>query len=132
MLIDATPRGGAPGTIYVIEPDVSELASDAQSTALVDAHSLDPLQVLRMAHAQGAALKGIVLVGCEPADLGGDEGRLGLSDPVAAAVNEAAAVVTALVRNFLDHGTIGGRSPAVTVAAEPGHAVESSQQETHP
>ncbi len=132
VLIDATPRGRAPGTIYVIEPDVSELTNDAQSAALVDAHSLDPLQVLRMAHAQGATLKGIVLVGCEPADLGGDEGRLGLSEPVAAAVDEAAAVVAALVRNFLDHGTIWGQSPVVSAAAVPRRAVETSQQETHP
>jgi len=53
VLIDATPRGGSPGTVYVIEPDLTELADNSRSAALVDAHSLDPLQVLRMAHAQG-------------------------------------------------------------------------------
>jgi len=136
VLIDATPRGGSPGTIYVIEPDLSELVDDSRAAALVDAHSLDPLQVLLMAHAQGAALKGIVLVGCEPADLGGDEGRLGLSDPVAAAVDEALDVVTSLVRNFLDLGGIGGESLAGSAMVEPTRAVESAevesaQQEAH-
>jgi hydrogenase maturation protease len=136
VLIDATPRGGAPGTIYVIEPDLSELADDSRSAALVDAHSLDPMQVLRMAHAQGAALQGIVLLGCEPADLGGDEGRLGLSDPVAAAIDEALDVVTSLVRDFLDQGTIGGESPTGSAMVEPTRAIQSSklesaQQEAH-
>jgi len=136
VLIDATPRGGAPGTIYVIEPDLSELADDSRSAALVDAHSLDPLQVLRMAHAQGATLKGIVLVGCEPADLGGDEGRLGLTEAVAAAVAEALDVVTSLVRNFLDQGTIGGESSSDSATVERTRArqspkVESAQQEAH-
>jgi len=130
VLIDATPRGGAPGTVYVIEPDLTELADNSRSAALVDAHSLDPLQVLRMAHAQGAALKGIVLVGCEPADLGGEEGRLGLSEPVAAAVDEALDVVTSLVRNFLDQGTIGGECSAGSAMVEPTRARQSSQVES--
>jgi hydrogenase maturation protease len=134
VLIDATPRGGSPGTIYVIEPDLSELVDDSRPAALVDAHSLDPLQVLRMAHAQGAVLKGIVLVGCEPADLGGEEGRLGVSEPVAAAVDEALDVVTSLVRNFLNGGTIGGESSGGSATVEPARAgqtskVESAQQE---
>ncbi len=132
VLVDATPRGGAPGTIYVIEPDLSELADDSRSAALVDAHSLDPLQVLRMAHAQGAALKGIVLVGCEPADLGGDEGRLGLSEPVAAAVDETLDVVASLVRNFLVQGTIAGESSTGTAIVAPTRALQSSQVESSP
>jgi hydrogenase maturation protease len=133
VLIDAAPRGGAPGTLYVIEPDVSDLSTADSSPALVDAHSLDPLQVLKMARAQGAELNGIVLVGCEPGDLGGEEGRLGLTDPVEAAANEAIEVVESLVRNFLDHGTIGDRSPDDSLRArEPAGALESSQQQTLP
>jgi hydrogenase maturation protease len=32
ILVDATPRGGAPGTIYVIEPDLSSGAADDSAT----------------------------------------------------------------------------------------------------
>ena len=39
-----------------------------------------------------------LVVGCEPAELGSDEdGRLGLSEPVEAAVDEAARLVEKLV-----------------------------------
>jgi hydrogenase maturation protease len=131
VLVDATPRGGTAGTLYVIEPDLTELAEGASPDVLLDAHSLDPLQVLRAARAQGATLKGIVLVGCEPGDLGGEEGRLGLSEPVAAAVNEALGLVTSLVRNFLDHGTVDDGSRLDSPPArEPAGAVDSSQRET--
>jgi hydrogenase maturation protease len=131
VLIDATPRGGTPGTLYLIEPDLPELADPASPEAMLDAHSLDPLQVLRAARSQGATLKGIVLVGCEPADLG-EEGRLGLSEPVAAAVDEAAGVVTSLVRNFLNQGAIDGRSSLDSPElGETAATVESSERETH-
>jgi hydrogenase maturation protease len=132
VLIDATPRGGAPGTLYVIEPDLTQFEGDPSGGALVDAHALDPLLVLRMARSQGAQLKGIVLVGCEPGDLGGEEGRLGLTEPVAAAVEEALELVSKLVRNFLEEGTIDGRRSlgATRVGAEPAAAVESSPRDS--
>ena len=136
VLIDATPGGGAPGTLYLIEPDLTELKEDPPHETLFDAHSLDPLQVLRMAHAQGAELKNIVLVGCEPGDLGGEEGRLGLTEPVAAAVEEAFEVVSQLVRNFLKDGTIDGRAPvdrsrfdSPRVGSSPAATVESSARD---
>ena len=40
ILIDAAPRGEAPGTVYLIEPDLANF--DTQQTALPDAHSMDP------------------------------------------------------------------------------------------
>jgi Ni,Fe-hydrogenase maturation factor len=43
-----------------------------------------------------------MLVGCEPADLGGDEGKMGLSAAVEAAVEEAVGVITTLVERTLD------------------------------
>ena len=48
----------------------------------------------------GGALKRILLVGCEPATLGPDEGQLGLSEPVQAAVDEAVTLVLDLVREI--------------------------------
>jgi hydrogenase maturation protease len=101
ILIDATPRGGAPGTLYVIEPDLSVLDDSALNATLLDAHTLDPLKVLGLARVLGGTWKRLILVGCEPADLGGDEGRLGLSEPVRLAVEEAIMLVSRLVEEFL-------------------------------
>jgi Ni,Fe-hydrogenase maturation factor len=41
-------------------------------------------------------------VGCEPESLGGDEGHMGLSKPVEAAVDEAVSATEALIRRLLD------------------------------
>jgi len=48
------------------------------------------------------------LVGCEPATLGGDEGYMGLSGPVEAAVAEAVNATEALVKRILEDETIPG------------------------
>ncbi len=51
---------------------------------------MNPMNVLRMVKSMGGAPGRILIVGCEPAEIGSDEeGKLGLSEPVAAAVDEA-------------------------------------------
>ena len=77
----------------------SEIAAAPDS--LVEAHSMHPLNVLRMAAAMNGSLNRVLLVGCEPASLGGDEGYMGLSEPVEAAVEEAVNATEALVRRLL-------------------------------
>ena len=99
ILVDAVSRGGEPGTLYTIEPDLDNLADDGPQT--VDAHSMDPLTVLRAAKALGGQLGRILLVGCEPGDLGGAEGRMGLTPPVSAALEEAASMVESLIAKEL-------------------------------
>ncbi|HET6179148.1 MAG TPA: hypothetical protein VFE61_19625 [Candidatus Sulfotelmatobacter sp.] len=47
---------------------------------------MNPLNVLRVAAAMNGSLKKVLLVGCEPATLGGEDGHMGLSAPVKAAV----------------------------------------------
>jgi len=37
VLVDASPRGGAPGTLYVIEPDL-----DSAPGTIADAHAMNP------------------------------------------------------------------------------------------
>ena len=77
-MVDAVSRQAAPGTLFVIEPDLNEL-SDATETAAFDGHSMDPVTVLRLAQTLGEIHPKVFVVGCEPADLGGEEGRMGLS-----------------------------------------------------
>jgi hydrogenase maturation protease len=96
ILIDAIHRGGAPGTLYTIEPEVESSGDD-----MVDTHSMDPVRVLQAARAMGGGTGRIVLVGCEPGDLGGEEGRMGLTPPVAAALDEAVNMVEELIHKEL-------------------------------
>ena len=98
ILIDACPRGEAPGTISVLVPDLE----DDSTAATFDAHDMNPVHVLRLARAQGATLREVQLVGCEPDTLGPPEGQMGLSPAVQAAVAEAATVVELLIAKFLN------------------------------
>jgi hydrogenase maturation protease len=99
ILIDAYPHGREPGTVSVVEPDLSMLDSNAGN--FVEPHSMHPLNVLRMAKAMHGSLKRVLLVGCEPASLGGDEGHMGLTPEVEAAVGEATKVMEKLVEKIL-------------------------------
>jgi hydrogenase maturation protease len=94
ILVDACPRGGDPGTLYLVEPDPVEPGIPAQ----METHAMNPMNVLRMVTSMGGAPGRILIVGCEPAEIGSDEeGKLGLSEPVAAAVDEAVRMIEALV-----------------------------------
>jgi hydrogenase maturation protease len=99
ILVDAYPHGQTPGTVSLIEPDLSKL-NDAEP-ALVEAHGMDPMQVLRMASAMNVNLKKILLVGCEPATFGGEEGQMELSATVEAAIDEAVNLVVSVVEKIL-------------------------------
>jgi len=92
ILIDATPRGGAPGTVYVIEPE--RPAETESASALFDAHGMQPEVVLGALEMLGAKTGQMLIVGCEPAN--SDPG-IGLSGPVAAAVDNAVRVVLDLI-----------------------------------
>jgi hydrogenase maturation protease len=100
ILIDAFPHGQPPGTVSVIEPDPKDLAATHEN--FVEPHSMHPINVLRMASAMNGSLNRVLLVGCEPASLGGDEGYMGLSEPVQAAVGQAANTAETLIKRILD------------------------------
>jgi hydrogenase maturation protease len=102
ILVDATPQGGAPGTVYVIEPDLSQLDDPQIQHMPVQTHAMHPLEVLRLVRALGGTLPKLLLVGCEPAELGSyEEGKLGLSEPVTAAIEQAIGVIKSLVAEIV-------------------------------
>jgi len=101
ILIDACPRGEPAGTLYVIEPDVSDLGGREDQQSTVEAHSMNPLNVLRLATSMGGPLKQVLLVGCEPGTLGPEEGQMGLSEPVEAVLDEAVKLVESLIAKKL-------------------------------
>ncbi len=112
ILVDACPHGQAPGTLYVIEPDLKALDDPEASQPMVEAHAMNPVSVLRMARAMNIELKNILLVGCEPETLGGEEGQMGLSAPVEGAVDEAVKLVESLVDRILNGDRPGSRLAA--------------------
>lgn len=110
ILIDATQRGGSPGTLYVIEPSLEESACAASgdpyaAPILMSPHEMDPAKVLQTVRMLAGGCEDIVVLGCEPQDFGcddGEEGRMSLSRPVAAAVEQATDVVVRLVTARLE------------------------------
>jgi hydrogenase maturation protease len=99
VLVDTVQRGGQPGTLYLIEPELADM--DAQSCAL-SPHQIDPASILQLTRGLGGECARIFLIGCEPASFGDEEeGHVGLSEPVAGAIAEAAAMSTALIVEWL-------------------------------
>jgi hydrogenase maturation protease len=100
ILVDAIPLGQPPGTLYVIEPQPGEATAGDAVDVLVETHSLDPAKVLQLVRRMGGRIDRLLLVGCEPSPWDGDEDDLreGLSDAVAAAVDEAVNKVRALIQ----------------------------------
>jgi hydrogenase maturation protease len=102
ILVDATARGGAPGTLYTIEIAAVDIPDESNESSLVNSHALDPVRVLALAKSMGAAFKKILLVGCEPLVLEQDEsGRIGLSEVVQAAVDPAVEMIRQVVEEFV-------------------------------
>jgi len=103
ILVDATARGGAPGDIYVLAPAIDQVAEPAPANA----HAMNPDTVLRMARTFGNLPSQILVVACEPETFG-DEGQLGLSKTVEAAVDRGASVVESLVSRLVSGEKIHG------------------------
>ena len=93
ILVDAVDRGEAPGTVFVIEPEVLD------SEHVADVHLANPERVLTMAKGMGALPERIRIVGCQPADY--DELGAGLSPAVVDSVEVAAERVRDTIRDWL-------------------------------
>jgi hydrogenase maturation protease len=101
ILVDAAQRGEAPGVVSVVEPDPVEIENPAREDLSLSPHELDPAKVLRLASALGGNCRRVLLVACEPLTLGGEEGVMELSEPVAAAVGVAAETVEELIEEMM-------------------------------
>ncbi len=90
ILVDALPLGKEAGTISLLEPDIKTLPP----RSAVNSHAMQPAAVLAHVKQLGGELPRVLIVGCEPLDLGEDGlGRMGLTDTVAAAVAPAVEMV---------------------------------------
>jgi hydrogenase maturation protease len=86
VLVDAAPRGQAPGTVTVLEVALP----GPQTQPVIDAHSLTPDAIFGLLSSLGGHPGRSLVVACEPADV--DEG-MGLSDVVQAALPHAVQAV---------------------------------------
>jgi hydrogenase maturation protease len=99
ILVDACSRGGEPGTVYLIAPDPVEESAKPQ----LELHGMNPMSVLRMVKSLGGTPGRMLIVGCEPGELGSEhDGELGLSQPVEMAVDEAIVMIESLVSKVLE------------------------------
>jgi hydrogenase maturation protease len=98
VFLDATPRGEAPGTLYVIEPELDDIEMT------VDAHGMDPLKVLALARTLGAeALPRTLVVGCEPRTrMSAEDEQIvaDLTEPVRASLDRAVTLVEELLMDL--------------------------------
>jgi hydrogenase maturation protease len=111
IILDAASRGRPPGTLYLIEPEPVE------RFARVDPHGLTPDHVFRLAASLGELPPWLRVLGCEPESLGDeDEGAMGLSEVVQAAVEVACGMVEEVVQEFLG---VSALKPAAGTTATP-------------
>lgn len=99
IFVDAASRGEEPGTVYLLEPEIEE-----DGEVVLDTHGMDPVKVIKFARTLGARPGRTLVVGCEPqVVISGDdyeEMQMELSEPVRAAVEEAAKLVESLVEQI--------------------------------
>ncbi len=108
VLVDAVPRGGAPGMLYLIEPDLAHAGPEQGAEAgrvAIDSHSMDPVKVLAFARTLGARPISHSAGGLEPLTPANSqeygEMSIGLSEPVMAAIDEAVGMIDSLVERLL-------------------------------
>ncbi len=68
VVLDAVERGGAPGTMYVLEPERADPAAwsqEARRDFFADTHYAEPSRALALAEAVGALPPRVLVVGCQ-------------------------------------------------------------------
>ncbi len=98
VFVDTMHRGGEPGTVYVVEPDLDTCRAGAAQGSMVaaslDAHDLAPEAVLALVPGQGGTMGRVTVVGCEPVSLADG---IGLCPVVSEQVPPAGRIVQGLV-----------------------------------
>lgn len=92
ILVDASPRGGSPGTLYALELE------EGEPQTVIDAHGMTPDAVLDLVGVVGGEAGRVLLVGCEPADV---SPGMELSPAVTEAIEPAVRLVRELIEEEL-------------------------------
>ena len=103
VLIDAAPRGEAPGTVSVLEVELPSPGAQP----VIDAHSLTPDAIFGLLSSLGGHPGRNLVVACEPAEV---DAGMGLSDPVREALPHAVRAVEEILAQATGAGPqAGGR-----------------------
>ena len=119
VIIDLIPRG-EPGQVQILQVDREDLAGGS-----FDAHGMDPAAVLGTLEALGGTLPTTYVVGCRPVTL--DE-QLELSEPVAAAVEQAVEAVTRLLAGPLSPAALDRPSADSALAGQSSASARSRRR----
>jgi hydrogenase maturation protease len=95
VILDVSRQGGAPGTLYVMEPDEESVPGAIDDGEIINPHGMDPQTVLRFVKSVGAWPGRVVVIACEPAEV--EAMGWGLSDEVSGAVDRAVDLVVETV-----------------------------------
>lgn len=90
LILDAFHRGGTPGELYLLEPELTDFAGmdvHQRRDYFADTHYATPLRALNLLAGISRFPVTVNILGCEP--LQHDALHLGLSEPVAAAIEPA-------------------------------------------
>lgn len=112
VIVDAVSRGGAPGTLYLLEPGVPDIRAwtdEERRAFLADLHQVEPSKALGLAAALGVLPPTVRILGCEPAEC--DDAEIGLTPAVAHAADLAVERVRRLLDELKEPATV---SAAVT------------------
>ncbi len=109
IVVDVARRGGPPGSLYVIEPEAPPDPADEELAEVFSPHAIDPAAVMEWAERMSSSCcRRVLLLCCEPKNLAVDpreQGKMGLSDAVLAAVPRAVQRIEGMVRELLEaHG----------------------------
>lgn len=105
ILVDALAMGEPPGTVAVIEPEPGGgISPDDDPPDALDAHSMTPDVVFGTLAHLGGEVGRVLIVGCQPATL---VDGIGLSPPVAAAVDGAVDLCQQLARELATPAATG-------------------------
>jgi hydrogenase maturation protease len=103
VILDVSPQGGEPGTLYVMEPDEDAVPGGIEDGDVINPHAMDPQTVLRFVKSVGAWPGKVVVIACEPEEV--SEMGWGLSERVQGAVQRAVTLVMETV-DELQAGTV--------------------------
>lgn len=102
LIVDAFARGGTPGTLYQLEPqipDLDALSLHERRDYLADTHYATPMRALAFARSIGRLPATVRILGCEPVEA--DELGIGLHAPVADAIGPACELIRGLIAEHL-------------------------------
>ena len=94
VVLDAMDRGGVPGSLYLVEPmlpDLATMTDRERRDYFADVHYATPVRALTLAREVGALPSLVRIIGCQPLDA--DTFGTGLTVPVASAIPAAIAMV---------------------------------------